>query len=75
MSIHSSHILICRTDNIGDVVLTLPIAARLKQMLPGVRISFLCRAYAASVVRFCKDVDQVFEVESVTDNQIGRAHV
>ncbi|WP_424193114.1 glycosyltransferase family 9 protein [Ampullimonas aquatilis] len=68
MSIHSSHILICRTDNIGDVVLTFPIAARLKQMLPGVRISFLCRAYAASVVRFCKDVDQVFEVESVTDN-------
>jgi ADP-heptose:LPS heptosyltransferase len=61
----SKHILICRTDNIGDVVLTLPMAARLKQINPGVRISFLCRSYAAQVVRYCSSVDDVIEVESI----------
>ncbi|MFC5475935.1 glycosyltransferase family 9 protein [Paraherbaspirillum soli] len=64
MAITSSHVLICRTDNIGDVVLTLPITARLKQLDPSIKISFLCRAYAASVVRHCRSVDEVVELES-----------
>jgi ADP-heptose:LPS heptosyltransferase len=63
----SKHILISRTDNIGDVVLTLPMAARLKQINPGVKISFLCRAYTARVVRYCNSVDDVIELESITD--------
>ncbi|QRX83569.1 glycosyltransferase family 9 protein [Glaciimonas sp. PAMC28666] len=64
MAITSAHILICRTDNIGDVMLTLPIAARLKQQFPSIKISFLCRAYAAPVVRHCRSVDEVVELES-----------
>lgn len=63
--ITSSHILISRTDNIGDVVLTLPLVACLKQINPGVKISFLCRAYAAPLARLCDDIDNVVEVESV----------
>lgn len=59
----SSHVLICRTDNIGDVVLTLPITAWLKQHFPSIKISFLCRAYAAPVVRRCCTVDEVVEAE------------
>ncbi|MGS0740693.1 glycosyltransferase family 9 protein [Glaciimonas sp. GG7] len=65
MALTSSHILICRTDNIGDVILTLPIAARIKQQYPSIKISFLCRAYAASVVRHCSSVDEVIEVEDI----------
>jgi len=68
MPIQSSHILICRTDNIGDVVLTLPMVARLRQLNPQAKISFLCRAYAAPVVRYCTDVDEVIEVESIADS-------
>jgi ADP-heptose:LPS heptosyltransferase len=68
MPIQSSHILICRTDNIGDVVLTLPMVARLRQLNPKAKISFLCRAYAAPVVRYCTDVDEVIEVESIADS-------
>jgi ADP-heptose:LPS heptosyltransferase len=62
-----SHILICRTDNIGDVILTLPLTAYLKQQFPAVKISFLCRAYAAAVVRYCATVDAVIEMESLAD--------
>ncbi|MDB5766546.1 MAG: waaQ [Collimonas fungivorans] len=64
MAITSSHILICRTDNIGDVILTLPIAAFLKQQYPALKISFLCRAYAAPVVKQCRSIDEVVELES-----------
>lgn len=71
MAITSAHILICRTDNIGDVVLTLPIAARLKQQYPAIKISFLCRAYAAPVVRRCRSVDEVVELESFLSDPAG----
>ena len=52
-------ILICRTDNIGDVVLTLPLAGYLKCHVPGARIDMLCRPYAAPVARHCRFVDRV----------------
>jgi ADP-heptose:LPS heptosyltransferase len=62
-----SRVLICRTDNIGDVVLTLPLAGYLKQRMPGVRIDFLVRGYAAPVVRQCSFVDSVFLIEELDD--------
>ncbi|MFP5390821.1 MAG: glycosyltransferase family 9 protein [Gammaproteobacteria bacterium] len=65
-----SHILILRTDNIGDVVLTLPLAGYLKQILPGVRVDFLVRAYAAPVVRQCRFVDEVLSVEQQDPDQL-----
>ncbi|HEY5799000.1 MAG TPA: glycosyltransferase family 9 protein [Burkholderiaceae bacterium] len=67
MSAAFSHILIARTDNIGDLVLTLPLAGFLKQRFPGVRISVVCRAYAAPVVRHSRFVDQVYAVEELGD--------
>ena len=51
MKFTPKHILICRTDNIGDVVLPLPLAGYLKQRFPDARIGFLCRAYAAPAAR------------------------
>lgn len=65
MKFNPSHILICRTDNIGDVVLTLPLAGYLKQRYPKARIGFLCRAYAAPMVRGCKALDYVVEAEQM----------
>ncbi len=61
------HFLICRTDNIGDLVLTLPLAAWLKQQFPGCRITVCCRAYAAATVARCRFVDAVLERESLND--------
>ena len=67
MTFTPRHILICRTDNIGDVVLTLPLAGYLKQRFPEARIGFLCRAYAAPMVRHCKALDYVVESEQLKD--------
>jgi ADP-heptose:LPS heptosyltransferase len=61
-------ILICRTDNIGDVVLTLPLAGYFKRIMPGVQVDFLVRAYAAPVVRQCRFVDRVLSVEEQGDH-------
>jgi ADP-heptose:LPS heptosyltransferase len=64
-SIKSSHILICRTDNIGDVVLTLPMVRRLRELNAHARISFLCRRYATDVVKMFRHVDEVVAVEDI----------
>lgn len=56
-------ILICRTDNIGDVVLTLPLVGYLKTRFPQLRIDMLCRAYVAPAVRHCRFLDRVVAIE------------
>lgn len=60
-------ILVTRTDNIGDVVLTLPVAGWLKQRYPGVHITFLVRRYAAHTVSQCRNVDEVIAIEDQPD--------
>lgn len=57
------HIIISRTDSIGDVMLTLPMAAAFRQALPGVRISFLGKSYTRPVIEACADVDAFIDVE------------
>lgn len=53
------HIIISRTDSIGDVVLTLPMAGILKSYFPNVRITFLAQKYTEPVIRCSSDVDKV----------------
>jgi len=66
---HARRILICRTDNIGDLVLTLPLAGYLKRHVPEVRVDMLCRPYAAPIARHCRFVDRV-----VTPDPAGADH-
>jgi heptosyltransferase-3 len=54
-------IIISRTDKIGDVVLTLPMAGVLKKMWPGVRIIFLGQAYTKPIVECSKHVDEFWD--------------
>lgn len=51
------HFLLSRTDNIGDVVLSLPLAGLLKQAFPGCTIGFLGKAYTRPVIESCPFVD------------------
>jgi lipopolysaccharide heptosyltransferase II len=53
-------ILIVRTDRIGDVVLTLPLASILKNKFPGTNISFLLRAYTKSLAENNININSVF---------------
>jgi len=55
---HPGRIIISRTDSIGDVVLTLPMAGALKEINPGCKIIFLGRDYTRDVVSLSKHVDE-----------------
>ncbi len=66
------HIIISRTDNIGDVVLTLPMAALIKQHYPTCKITFLARDYVKSLVMNCSAVDAFLcwdEIKNLTSTK------
>ena len=74
-----SHILISRTDSIGDVVLTLPVAKFLKDRFPETKISFLGKAYTRPVIEACIYVDEFvnaddFLNESIYSKTLTRLH-
>ncbi len=50
-------IIISRTDSIGDVVLTLPIAGILKQIYPNCRIFFLGQTYTLPILETSQHID------------------
>ena len=58
-------IIISRTDNIGDVVLTLPMASLLKQRYPKAQIIVLARAYVEAVVMAHPAVDEFVDWETL----------
>ncbi len=60
-------VLLCRTDRLGDVILSLPCAVLLKRMFPGCRVLYLARPYPAPVIYMLSQVDDVIEWESDED--------
>ena len=67
MSPTPSSILISRTDAIGDVVLTLPVAAVLKERFPNATIGFLARPYTHAVLEACPHVDEIVSLKNIGD--------
>ena len=53
------HLIISRTDAIGDVCLTLPAMGWLKSVHPDWQITMLVKAYAATVAQSCHWIDTV----------------
>ncbi|MBK6344786.1 MAG: glycosyltransferase family 9 protein [Bacteroidales bacterium] len=51
------HIIISRTDSIGDVILTFPLLGLLKKQFPDVKITFLGQNYTRPVIVACSHVD------------------
>jgi ADP-heptose:LPS heptosyltransferase len=58
-------ILISRTDGLGDVIVTLPIAMALKQRLPQAEVAFLVTPYTAPIVRRIREVDRVLTISQM----------
>ncbi len=54
-------ILFCRQDRLGDVVLSLPLAAAVKKINPEVRVGFLVNEGIGELVSACREVDEVWE--------------
>jgi heptosyltransferase III len=56
------NIIISRTDSIGDVILTIPVAAVLKNHFPEIKIGFLGKAYTKPVIEACKNIDFFIDI-------------
>lgn len=63
-------IIISRTDKIGDVLLTLPIAGILKERLPDTEVLFLGNSYTEAVIRHCTHVDKFINWDDLKDQGI-----
>ena len=57
--------LVSRPDALGDVVLTLPVAGRLRQLYPGCRVVLVGRAYTAAVGAACPWVDEFLNLDEL----------
>jgi ADP-heptose:LPS heptosyltransferase len=58
-------LIISRTDNLGDVMLTLPVAGLLKEKFPGIRICFLGKSYTQPLIEASRHVDVFLDREKV----------
>lgn len=58
-------ILISRTDKLGDLVLTLPLAAFLKKNFPQFNISYLVRDYALPIAASYNFIDNVYSYDNI----------
>ena len=59
-------IIISRTDNIGDVVLTLPLAKALKEKYPQAEILFLGKKYIKPLIDCCENIDQFIDWDTLS---------
>ncbi len=59
-------IIISRTDNIGDVVLTLPLAGILKKKYPQASILFLGKKYIRPLIEACEHISKFIDWDDVS---------
>lgn len=65
-------IVISRTDSIGDVILTLPLAGIIKERFPLARIIFLGNTYTKPIIACSEHVDEIWEwaeLEKLEDDE------
>lgn len=65
LSLKNKTVIISRTDSIGDVVLTLPMAGVIKNFEPHCRIIFLGTDLTLPVIRCCNYIDEVANYSEV----------
>lgn len=61
-------IAISRTDNIGDVMLSLPMAGLLKQVMPNATIAWIGKTYTRDLIAACRHVDEFYDIGELTAN-------
>lgn len=70
-------ILLCRTDSIGDVMVTLPLVGWIKSHWPEVKIDFAGKAYTQAVIEACPLVDGFVNADELLQwpQDQARAHL
>lgn len=66
-----NRIIISRVDNLGDVILTIPIAGILKEKFPGIQIIFLGKKYTKAIVDCSGHIDQFVDWEELNKNSLN----
>jgi heptosyltransferase III len=61
-------IILSRTDSLGDVILTLPLAGVLKNHFPGIRICFLGKTYTQPLIESCSNIDLFLDWDKISAN-------
>ncbi len=62
------NIIISRTDNLGDVVVTLPLAGYIKSVVPDSKVYFVGKSYTRMVIEASNYVDQFIDKQDVLHN-------
>ena len=65
----SKRIIISRTDSIGDVVLSLPLAGWIKKKYPNSTVIFIGRNYTIPVIQCSIFVDEVVSWDDFSSKQ------
>jgi lipopolysaccharide heptosyltransferase II len=65
-------ILLVRTDRLGDVILSTPVATALKKNAANAHVTFLARQYTAEVLRCHPHVDDIIEIDGPEIHGSGR---
>ena len=63
-------IIISRTDNIGDVALTLPLAGILKEKFPQVKIIFIGKGYTQPLIEASVNIDKFENWDEIKKNNL-----
>ena len=63
-------IIISRTDAIGDVILTLPLAVYIKRQNPDCDIVFLGRNYTRDIAAICPAIDSFISWDDISENPV-----
>lgn len=66
------HIILSRTDGIGDVILTVPMAHALKECFPGVKITFLGKGYTRPIIEAYNHVDRFEDWDMAGESEASR---
>lgn len=64
------NIIISRTDSIGDVMLTLPMAKAIKDIFPGIYVGFMGKSYTKPVIEACGFIDQFIEADDFLEKDV-----
>lgn len=62
----AQRIILSRTDSIGDVILTLPVAGVLKELDPGNHIIFLGQSYTKEIIAASKNIDEFVDWQEIS---------
>jgi heptosyltransferase III len=68
--IDPKNILIIRTDRIGDVVLSLPLAGLIKKHYPQSRITFLTKEYTKDLVTGHRNIDNSIQLSEINNRPL-----